>query len=90
MIKKDKSLIVIGLLNFLIFQWFFVRIALCVDPPMKDYITARRPLHILYWILPISGWFGIKYFPHLYRSKLIMYGLDYIDPNSDFGKKSSK
>jgi hypothetical protein len=72
----DKSLLLIGLLNFLLFQWFFVRLALNVDPPIKDYVTKRRPLYLLKWVVPLSGWFGIPFFPRSYKMVLLLSGIE--------------
>lgn len=73
---RDRSLFLIGLLNFLVMQWFFTRLALNVDPPIKDYVTKRRPLYLLKWVFPLSGWFGIPFFPRSYNTVLLFPGID--------------
>jgi len=66
----------LGFLNFFIFQWFFIRLALKIDPPIEGYITRRRPLYLMYFVVPLSGWFKIPYFPKNYKSVLLLCGIE--------------
>lgn len=77
--KIDKSLIIIGILNFIIFQWLFVRLNLQIDSSIENYKTARRPLRLMYFVFPITGWFGIPYFPKKYKNVLLVPGLEVYD-----------
>ncbi len=82
MIKDvEKIPPILGFLNFFIFQWFFVRLAIGIDPPIKDYITVRRPLFLMKWVFPLSGWFGIPYFPRKRKLTLLVCGIDMVDPS---------
>ena len=73
---KDKSLSIVGFLNFFIFQWFFIRIAILLDPPTDGFKIIRRPYYILKWIFPLTGWFGIPYYPKKYRMILLSKGME--------------
>jgi hypothetical protein len=50
----------LGLLNFFIFQWFFIRIAkICqVVIEGKEEKQVISGYKIIKWILPLSGWWN--------------------------------
>jgi hypothetical protein len=66
----------IGFLNFFIFQWFFVRLCWKIEPSIKNYKTAKHPLLLMYFVLPLTGWFGISYFPKNYKTILLLRGIE--------------
>jgi len=78
--NNEKTPLLMGFVNFFILQWFFVRLAIKVDPALDGYITVRRQLLLMWFVFPLTGWFGIKYFPKSHNFTLLIPGIDAVDP----------
>ncbi len=68
---KYKSIILgyswIGILNQLIFQWFFIRLNAYIDSNTQDIVG----LGIVFPVIPLTGWWG-RYIPRKpWHKKLI-------------------
>lgn len=62
--RKFLGLTWLGWLNFVIIQWFFIRIGeyVTIDIETKDNITTDNTFCIIYFVLPLTGWWS-DYFP---------------------------
>lgn len=52
------QMFLIGFVNFVLLQWFFVRLAVS---------DTGYSFFLLKWIYPLTGWFGTKYYPRMYE-----------------------